>query len=113
MDTMRKLLARLSALPIGTNIAAARDFGPLVKGQWGIVTGRQRTSALPLCPTRYLCTFLGGMRVTALRKQLIVIRHGRSLLALEDPLWFLHSPGLADRPLQHEVEVRRYIFRTP
>ncbi len=112
MDTMRKLLARFSALPIGTNIAAAMDFGSVVKGQWGIVTGRQRTSALPLCPTTYVCTFLGDMRVTASRTQIIVIPHGRSLLALEDPFWFLHSPGLADRPLQHEVEVRRYISRT-
>ena len=112
MDKMRKLRARFAALPIGTNIAAAMDFGPIVKGQWGIVTGHQRTSALPWCRTGYLCTFLGGMHVTASRAQFIAVRHGRSLLALEDPFWFLRSPGLAERPLQHEVEVRRYIPRT-
>jgi hypothetical protein len=112
MDTMRKLLARFAALPIGTNIAAAVDFGPVVKGQWGIVTGHQRTSALPWSRARYVCTFLGGMRVTASRAQIIVIPHGRSLLALEDPFWFVHCPGLADRPLRHEVEVQRYISRT-
>jgi hypothetical protein len=111
MDTMRKLLARFSALPIGTNIAAAMDFGPIVKGQWGIVTGHQRTFALPWCRARYMCTFLGGMRVTASHTQIITVLHGRSLLALEDPFWFVHSPGLADRPRQHEIEVRRYISR--
>jgi hypothetical protein len=112
MDTMRKLLARFAALPIGTNIAAALDFGPVVQGQWGIVTHHQTGSLLPWRPATYRCTFLGGIRVVASRTQITAIRHGHSLLVLEDPFWFLHSHGLADRPLSHEVEVRRYISRT-
>jgi hypothetical protein len=112
MDTMRKLLARFAALPIGTNIAAALDFGPVVQGQWGIVTHHQTGSLLPWRPATYGCTFLGGIRVMASRAQITEVRHGHNLSALEDPFWFLHSPGLADRPLRHEVEARRYISRT-
>ena len=112
MDTMRKLLARFAALPIGTNIAAALDFGPVVQGQWGIVTHRQTGSLLPWRPATYGCTFLGGIRVMASRAQITAVRHGHSLRALEDPFWFPHSPGLADWPLSHEVDVRRYISRT-
>jgi hypothetical protein len=112
MDTMRKLLARFAALPIGTNIAAALDFGPVVQGQWGIVTYHQTGSLLPSRTATYGCTFLGGIRVRASRAQITAVRHGHSLHALEDPFWFLHSPGLADRPLSHEVDVRRYISRT-
>jgi hypothetical protein len=111
MDTMRKLIARFAALPIGTNIAAAVDFGPVIKGQWGIVTGHRTVSLLLRRRATYGCTFLGGMRVTAARAQITVVQHGRSLRALEDPFWFLHSRGLADRALQLEVEVRRYIAR--
>ncbi len=112
MDTMRKLLARFATLPIGTNIAATVDFGPVVKGQWGIVTGHRAASLRSWRRTAYECTFLGGIRVTVSRAQIAAVRHGRSLLALEDPFWFLHSRELADRPSQHEIEVRRYISRT-
>jgi len=112
MDTMQKLLARFAALPIGTNIVATVDFGPIVMGQWGIITGHQTASLRSWRCAAYECTFLGGMQVTASRAQIAVVRHGRSLLALEDPFWFLHSRGLADRPFQHEVEVRRYISKT-
>jgi hypothetical protein len=109
---MRKLRAQFAALPIGTTIAAAMDFGPIVEGQWGIVTGRQAVSVLPWRRAVYVCTFLGGLRVTAARAQIVALRHGRSLQSLDDPFWFLHSRGLADRPLQLDVEVRRYISRT-
>jgi hypothetical protein len=112
VNTMRKLLAHLATLPVGTTVAAAMDFGPIVKGQWGIVTGRHAVSALPWRRAVYLCTFLGGLRVTASRAQIVAVRHGRSLQSLDDPFWFLHGRRLADRPLQHEVEVRRYISRT-
>jgi|HubBroStandDraft_2_1064218.scaffolds.fasta_scaffold369219_1 hypothetical protein len=112
MDRMRKLLAHFAALPIGANIAAALDFGPVVQGQWGIVTHRQTGSLLPWRPATYGCTFLGGIRVMASRAQITAVRHGHSLPALEDPFWFLHSPGLADRPRSDEVEVRRYISPT-
>jgi hypothetical protein len=109
---MRKLLAHFAALPIGANIAAALDFGPVVQGQWGIVTHRQTGSLLPWRPATYGCTFLGGIRVMASRAHITAVRHGHSLPALEDPFWFLHSPGLADRPRSDEVEVRRYISPT-
>jgi hypothetical protein len=112
MDTMRKLLARFTALPIGATIAAAVDFGPVIKGQCGIVTHHHTASLLLGRPAAYGCTFLGGVRVMASRAQITAVGHGHSLPALEDPFWFLHSPGLTDRPLSHEVEVRRYISRT-
>ena len=111
MNTMRSLLTRLVALPVGTNIAAAADFGPVIKGQWGIIIGRQASSTLLWRQTTYVCTFLGGVRVIATRAQIAAVQHGRSLRALEDPFWFLHSRGLADQPFQHEVEVLRYISR--
>lgn len=112
LDAMRKLMARFNTLPIGTEIAAATDFGPVIKEQWGIVTGHQTERGLLWRKTMYLCTFLGGISVTASRAQIIAVQHGHSLRALEDPFWFLHSRGLADRTLRHEAEVRRYISRT-
>jgi hypothetical protein len=112
MDTRQKLLARFAALPIGTTIAAAVDFGPVVQGQLGIVTHHRTAFLLLGRPAAYGCTFLGGLRVMASRAQIIAVRHGHSLPALEDPFWFLHSPGLADRPLSHKVELRRDISRT-
>jgi hypothetical protein len=112
MDRLRKLLARFAALPIGTTIAAAVDFGPVIQGQLGIVTHHHTAFLLLARPAAYGCTFLGGVRVMASRAQITAVGHGHGLPALEDPFWFLHSPGLADRPLNHKVEVRRYISRT-
>jgi len=112
MDMMRKLLARFAALPIGTTIAAAVDFGPVIEGQCGIVTHHHTAVLLLGRPAAYGCTFLGGVRVMASRAQITVVQHGHGLPALEDPVWFLHSPGLVDRPLSHDVEARRDVSRT-
>jgi hypothetical protein len=112
MDMMRKLLARFAALPIGTTIAAAVDFGPVIEGQSGIVTHHHTAFLLLGRPAAYGCIFLGGVRVMASRAQITAVQHGHSLPALEDPFWFLHSPGQADRPLSRDLEARRYISRT-
>ncbi len=75
-------------LPVGTRIIAARDFGPIIKGQPGIVTGRVRGRWLRAA---YACTFLGTIRVTAQRRRITACEHGYHSQMLEDPLWFMHT----------------------
>jgi hypothetical protein len=105
-------MTRFAALPVGTTIAAAVDFGPVIKGQWGIVTGHRMGVGLKWWKPLYQCSFLGGIKVTASRSQLAAVQHGHSRRVLEDPFWFLNSRGLASCALRHEVEVRQCMTRT-
>lgn len=91
-------------------IAAAVDFGPIIKGQWGIITG-YAPSRLAWWQGRYRCTFLGGMKVTASRAQIVPTDHGHSLHALEDPMWFLHRRGMAGWPVRYEPEVLHCLLK--
>jgi len=52
----------LAPLLPGTTVITAADFGPIVRGQLGMVTGRIRGSWSTWQPNRYVCTFLGGTK---------------------------------------------------
>jgi hypothetical protein len=49
----------LATLSPGATVIAADYFGPIVRGQLGIVTGCRRGTWLPWQRTAYVCTFLG------------------------------------------------------
>jgi hypothetical protein len=95
----------ITSLPVGTRVIAAKNFGPIIKGQLGIVTelavGRRsfwRRSA-------YACTFLGGIKVMASRRHIRKHDHACTFQMLEDPLWFLRTcqtPGTV-RPSAFDV----------
>lgn len=78
-------------LPPGTSVNATVDFGPIMRGQPGIITGRIPGTWLPWRRAVYVCAFLGGISVTATRSQIMRHQHGFSREMLEDPLWFLHG----------------------
>jgi hypothetical protein len=77
-------------LPVGAEIAAAREFGEIAEGQIGIITGfAQRPHGLRW-RGQYLCTFLGAMHAVACRGDICERAHGCTRETLEDPLWFMH-----------------------
>lgn len=82
----------LPDFPIGTEIRATRDFGPVVGGQIGVVTGATRRTRF-LWARRYLCTFLGGIHVVTSARAIAPVRHGIAREILEDPLWFRRAIG--------------------
>ena len=86
------MLARARLLP-GTMVAAAIDFGPVIRGQLGMITACSRESWLRWRRTIYFCTFLGDIGVCASGRQLVAFDHGCSLRMLQDPLWFLRARG--------------------
>jgi len=90
-------VARQAILLPGAAVIAATDFGPVICGQLGIVTGRMPGRRLPWRRAAYACTFLGGISVAATRRQIIPHDHGHSRGMLEDPLWFLHTRGAVMR----------------
>ena len=97
----------ITYLPVGTRVIAAKNFGPIIKGQLGIVTepavGRRsfwRRSA-------YACTFLGGIRVTIPGTHIRKHDHGCGGQMLEDPLWFLHTRQTPGPVGHYAIEVRR------
>jgi len=81
----------LATLSPGATVIAADYFGPIVRGQLGIVTGCRRGTWLPWQRTAYVCTFLGGISVTATRWQILAHDHDYSRQMVEDPYWFLHT----------------------
>jgi len=78
-------------LPPGATVSAAVDFGPVIRGQPGMVTGQTPGGWLPWRRATYFCTFLGCINVVATRRQIVPYDHGCSLRMLKDPLWFLHT----------------------
>lgn len=99
------LMKCFAPLPIGTRVIAEKDFGPIIKGQFGIVTGLVRRG-LWRSPA-YACTFLGGIKVTALGRHMTRHDHGCSCQMLEDPFWFLQTRRTAGVAGQCQAEVRR------
>ncbi len=96
-----------ASLPIGTRVIADRDFGPIIKGQLGIITDLVRSRRGLWRRAVHVCTFLGGIRVTARRTYIKEYDHGYSCELLEDPFWFLQTRQAAGIVGQHSVEVRR------
>ncbi len=84
-------MSLFAILPPGTAVNARADFGPIMRGQPGIVGGHVPGTWLPWRRTVYICTFLGGVSMTATRRQIMRHQHGFSGKVLEDPLWFLHT----------------------
>lgn len=76
-------------LPLGTEIVATLDFGPIVRGQLGIITDVVSTTRGITSQMQYVGTFLGGMKATAKPAQIAPLRHGCTLALLREPLWFL------------------------
>lgn len=108
-------MSRSANLSIGAPIIAAKDFGPVVAGQLGMITGT--TAKRHLAPWRtqhvYFCTFLGDVRVVALPEDIVRLDHGCGQETLEDPLWFIHSrdaSGSYDHPhawdILHRADAR-------
>lgn len=83
-------LSRFARLPIGTEIAAARDFGAIIEGQLGIITGHAKGARSLWWERQYVCTFLGDIRVVARTKDFARRTHGCSKDMLEDLRWFIH-----------------------
>lgn len=85
-------------LPPGTTVIARFSFGPVTRGQRGIVTAAGWGSWMPWRRPRYACTFLGGCRARASRFQIKPHEHGVSRNVLEDPWWFLTAGDVYARP---------------
>ncbi len=84
-------MSLFAMLPPGSAVIAKVDFGPIVRGQWGIVTGHRPGTWLPWRRTAYVCAFLGGISMTTTRSQIVRHEHGFTCDLLNDPLWFLHT----------------------
>lgn len=94
------------ALPVGTNVIAAADFGPVIRGQIGTVTARSKSTHFLQRRWTYTCTFLGGIHVLAIGTQIARYDHGICREMLEDPLWFLRTRGTPRKGHQLAVELR-------
>jgi hypothetical protein len=77
-------------LRLGSQIVATRDFGPVVKGQLGIITHVVRTHRL-FWRHLYICTFLGDIFAVALSHEIERFSHGIQIEILKNPLWFTNS----------------------
>lgn len=84
-------MALFSILANGTRVIASADFGPIIKGQAGIIIARQRSRWRVWRRSAYVCTFLGGATVTATRQRIVPHDHGCPLEMLRDPFWFLET----------------------
>ena len=71
----------LATLSPEATVIAADYFGPIVRGQLGIVTGCRRGTWLPWQRTAYVCTFLGG--VMALPQPIIAKRELLAAMVLD------------------------------
>ena len=88
---MEAHVLRSANLSVGAQIVAARDFGPILAGQLGMITGKAAKRHFFPWRMRYLCTFLGDMKAVASQKDIANLDHGCSPETLEDPLWFIHG----------------------
>lgn len=100
-------MAFLSALPPGTAVIATEDFGPIIRGQLGITVGRRQSARFPWQRSAYVCTFLGGITVTAAGRHIMPHDHGCGWQMLEDPFWFLHTRTVPEKYCKFAAEVRR------
>jgi hypothetical protein len=81
----------MTSLQVGTRVIAAKNFRPIIKGQLGIVTGLAVGRRGFWRCSDYVCTFLGGIKVTASRRHIRKHGHACTFQMLEDPLWFLRT----------------------
>jgi len=99
---------QLSAnLAPGAMVIAADNFGPIIRGQSGMIASCKPGSWLPWRRTKYVCTFLGGINAIATAGQIMVFDHGCSRAMLEDPLWFLHIRNAFADSSKFAAEFRR------
>ena len=83
-------MLRSTRLRLGSQVVSTRDFGPVVKGQLGIVTRVVRAHR-PFWRRLYLCTFLGDISAVALSHEIGRLSHGIKIEVLKDPLRFASS----------------------
>ena len=83
-------MLRSTRLSVGSKVVAMRDFGPVVKGQLGIVTHVVRAHRL-FWRRLYICTFLGDVSAVAQPDEIERFDHGIKMDMLKDPLWFKSS----------------------
>lgn len=100
-------MASLATWTLGTTVVAADNFGPVIRGQLGMVTHCRQGTWLPWRRTTYDCTFLGGIHVTATRRQIIARHHGCNRQMLEDPWWFVHMRNVAEESQSFGADLRR------
>lgn len=92
-----ELSSRLSAslLPVGAEVIAVRNFGPIQEGAPGIITGTADYPFLFWSRPMYLCTFHGNLKIAAKPKEVEAFKHGYTLATLEKS-----DPSFTDiRPL--------------
>jgi FAD/FMN-containing dehydrogenase len=97
----------ITSLPVGTRVIASKNFGPITKGQLGIVTELAVRRRRFWKRTAYACTFLRGIRVTASSRHIRRHDHACTSEMLEDPLWFLHTCQTPDTVDPYALDVTR------
>lgn len=70
-------------LPVGASVVALRDFGPIRKGVFGMVTGTAREPFFQGNRPVYLCTFADNMKSLVRPREIDSCDHGFSLDDLE------------------------------
>ena len=83
-------MLRSVCFPVRAQVVATRDFGPVVKGQVGVITRVVRAPRL-FWRRLYICTFLGDISAVALSSEIRRFSHGVAIDVLKDPLWFRSS----------------------
>jgi hypothetical protein len=113
----------LATLSPGATVIAADYFGPIVRGQLGIVTGCRRGTWLPWQRTAYVCTFLGG--VMALPQPIIAKRELLAAMVLDGQVvdvdvvmqgideWLAAEPQNAWHKRQHTWEIEPWLELLP
>jgi hypothetical protein len=74
-------------LPIGTKVIAIKNFGPVLEGAPGIITGTADIPFLFWSRPVYLCTFAGNLKVAARPTEVDNFDHNRTLEDLAKE-WF-------------------------
>uniref|UniRef100_Q07MW8 Uncharacterized protein n=1 Tax=Rhodopseudomonas palustris (strain BisA53) TaxID=316055 RepID=Q07MW8_RHOP5 len=70
-------------LPVGASVVASRDFGPIRKGVFGMITGTAREPFFQGNRPVYLCTFADNMKSLVRPREIESYSHGFSLDDLE------------------------------
>ena len=97
----------ISALPPGTMVIVTADFGPIIRGQLGMVADRPHIGRLSWRGREYVCVFLGGITVTVSGWQITRYEHGCSPELLANPLWFLQTRRAQQPNNGFSAELRR------
>lgn len=90
----------------GTKVIAVADFGPIIRGQLGVVDSLSPWAWVPWERGVYVCTFLGGIKATAKTSKIVPYGHGADREMLEDPLWFLHLDGVPKKDCRFAAGLR-------